>query len=225
MTRSLPLGEGTDYGWAALLSGWLRHQYGRVGRWQVDQIDDAAVAIAVAMTLFVIPGGRDSGGRPVPLMDWATARRLPWGVLLLFGGGFAIAAGFEQSGLSHWCGRQLAALPVKEPLLLIAATCTLLTFLTELTSNTATTQVMLPIVARLSSAVGLHPLLLMLPATISASFAFMLPVGTPPNAIVFGSGRVPMRYMVTSGLLLNLIGIVLVTAAAAWLAAPVLGLG
>jgi len=221
MTRSIPVTDETNYGWASCLAGWLSSEES-AGRFQADRIDDASIAIAVAVLLFIIPASHGENGKRRALMDWTTAQRLPWGILLLFGGGFAIAAGFEYSGLSYWFGRQLEGLDLKSPLLLVIATCTLLTFLTELTSNTATAQVMLPIVARLSSASGLHPLLLMLPATISASFAFMLPVGTPPNAIVFGSGHVPMKAMVRSGLILNFIGIALVTLAVFFLAAPVL---
>lgn len=224
ITRSIPISDGANYGWASLLAQGLRWFGDGEPRIRADQIDDASVAIGIAFLLFIVPGDRDARGRRVPLMDWTTAQRLPWGILLLFGGGFAIAAGFEQSGLSYWLGRQLAGLGLTSPLLLVIAMCALVTFVTELTSNTATAQVMLPIAARLSLAVGVDPLLLMLPATIAASLGFMMPVGTPPNAIVFGSGHVPMKHMVRSGLILNILGIVLVTAAMFLIARPMLGL-
>lgn len=157
-------------------------------------------------------------------MDWETAVRLPWGILLLFGGGFAIAEAFETSGLSHWCGRVFSGLGVSSPLALVLTVCLLVTFLTEITSNTATTQIMLPIVAKVSTALHVHPLLLMLPATISASCAFMLPVATPPNAIVFGTGHVQMGQMVRTGLILNLVGAALITALTFFVVGPVMGI-
>ena len=144
--------------------------------------------------------------------------------MLLFGGGFAIAVGFQASGLSLWCGQAFAELPISNPFVLTLGTCLMITFLTEITSNTATTQVMLPILARVSQAVGVHPLLMMLPATASASCAFMLPVATPPNAIVFGSGKVSMGQMVRTGIMLNLIGVVLVTLLIYLVAKPLLGI-
>ena len=174
-----------------------------------DFIDDGTVAIAIATLLFLIPARAERKGR---LMDWKTASKLHWGIVILFGGGFALAEGFSESGLSSWLGEQLTGLSGFSPVLLVAAVCTILTFLTELTSNTATTQMILPILASLSVAVKVHPLLLMIPATLSASCAFMLPVGTPPNAIVFGTGEVRMQDMMKSGIFLNLIGIIWITA-------------
>jgi len=188
-------------------------------------LHDATVALAVAVLLFLIPGGRDEGARRIPLMDWRTAERLPWGILLLFGGGFAIAEGFEQTGLSAYVGRCLASLSGAPTGLLVLGVCLLLTFLTEVTSNTATTSVMLPVMAAAATTVfQINPLVLMIPATISASCAFMLPVATPPNAIVFGSGRVPMQRMVRSGLILNFAGAVLVTACFYLVVKPALGI-
>jgi sodium-dependent dicarboxylate transporter 2/3/5 len=136
---------------------------------------------------------------------------LPWGILLLFGGGFALAQAFKESGLAEYLAASFSSrvegLP---PVLLVVATCMLLTFLTEVTSNTATTQVMLPVLAGTAIAMGVHPYLLMLPATLSASCAFMLPIATPPNAIVFSSGEVDIGEMVRAGLLLNLVGVVVI---------------
>ncbi|MFH1373931.1 MAG: SLC13 family permease [bacterium] len=171
-------------------------------------IDDGTIAIVIAMLLFIIPSRRKKGER---LMDWATASKLHWGIVILFGGGFALASGFKESGLSGWLGDQLSGLDQFPPVLLVASVSTMLTFLTELTSNTATSEMILPVLGSLSSAIQVNPLLLMIPATLSASCAFMLPVATPPNAIVFGTGEVKMPDMIKTGIILNLIGIVLVT--------------
>ncbi len=228
MTRSIPIGDA-NYGWSGFLEHWLTPTGGRA-RFRADYINDATVALGMAVLLFIIPAGRGAaettGGdrRRKYLMNWETAQRLPWGILLLFGGGFAIAEGFKSSGLSAWCGLEFARIGISNPLLVVLGTCLLMTFLTEITSNTATTQVMLPILARVSSAMGVNPLMLMLPATISASCAFMLPVATPPNAIVFGSGCVEMGRMVRTGLILNLVGVILITAAFYLVAVPSLGI-
>jgi sodium-dependent dicarboxylate transporter 2/3/5 len=173
-----------------------------------DFIDDGTVAIAVAMLLFIIPAKNQSGC----LMNWETATKLHWGIVILFGGGFALAAGFKESGLSAWVADGMAGLASVAPVFQVAGTCTIMTFLTELTSNTATTQIVLPLLASLAVAIKLNPLLLMIPATLSASCAFMMPVATPPNAIVFGSGEIRMADMIKAGLILNLIGVVLITA-------------
>ena len=157
-------------------------------------------------------------------MDWGAASGLPWHIVLLFGGGFALASGFKDSGLSLWFGGQLEGLGALHPLLLIAILCFLLTFLTELTSNTATAEMLLPILAGLSVAVKLNPLLLMVPATLSCSCAFMLPVATPPNAIVFGTERLRISEMARVGLWLNLLGVLLISGAAYFLGEAVLGI-
>ncbi len=162
-------------------------------------IDDGTVAIAGALALFLL---RDQQRRPI--LDQAAFGRLPWGILILLGGGFALATGMQQSGLSAWLGGQLdqlAALPLPMLLVLIAL---LITFITEITSNTAITQVMLPILAAVALGAGLDITLLLMVAAFCASTAFMLPVATPPNAIVFGSERIPMRLMVRTGVMLNL---------------------
>lgn len=184
-------------------------------------LDDGTVAVGVALLLFLIPSRTKPGER---LMDWETAARLPWGIVLLFGGGFALAAGFKESGLSEWLGGQLSALQGAQPVPLLLAICGSLTFLTELSSNTATTEMALPVLGSLAVAIETDPLLLMVPAALSASCAFMLPVATPPNAIVFGSGEVEMGDMIRGGILLNLIGMVLITAAVYFLGPVVLGI-
>jgi sodium-dependent dicarboxylate transporter 2/3/5 len=223
MTRSIPIGN-ENYGWSGLLEKLLARPDGTPSLFQAAFINDATVALGMAVLLFIIPAGRNAAGAPQRLMNWETALRLPWGILLLFGGGFSIAAGFRSSGLSYWCGQAFAGLGLHSPILLVICTCVLMTFLTEITSNTATTEVMLPILAGVSVAMDVSPLMLMLPATISASCAFMLPVATPPNAIVFGSGCVDMRRMVRSGIIINLIGVGLVTATFYLLARPVLNI-
>jgi sodium-dependent dicarboxylate transporter 2/3/5 len=171
-------------------------------------IDDGTVAIVVSLFLFIIPSRSRTGAR---LIDWQTARRLPWGIVILFGGGFALAEGFKDSGLSQFIAQQLHVLQGVSPLVVVLVICLVLTFLTELTSNTATTQIVLPLLAAMALAVEVNPLLLMIPATLSASCAFMLPVATPPNAIVFGSGMVRMPDMMRAGIYLNLIGAVVIT--------------
>jgi sodium-dependent dicarboxylate transporter 2/3/5 len=157
-------------------------------------------------------------------MDWETAVKLNWGIVLLFGGGFALAGGFTEAGLSQWLGGRLAGLAGFPPLVLVLVTCAALTFLTELTSNAATTEMALPVLGALAVAIEVNPLLLMVPATLSASCAFMLPVATPPNAIAFGTGELPMRDMVRAGIWLNLLGIVLITAAIYLLGIAALGI-
>lgn len=173
-------------------------------------LNDGSVAIAMSILLFMIPARADHSTR---IMDWDTAKRLPWNIVLLFGGGFALAKGFEASGLSQWLGTLLEGAGELHPLVLIAAVSLLITFLTELTSNTATAQILLPIIASLALATHIHPLLLMVPATLSCSLAFMLPVATPPNAIIFGSGKLRVADMARIGFILNLIGVLAVSVA------------
>ncbi len=223
VTRTIPIG-GDNYGWSACLQRILGEDGQGPFPFSAAFINDATVALAMAILLFVVPSGSATDAKREPLMDWPTAQKLPWGILLLFGGGFSIAAGFGSSGLSQWCGQAFSELGVENPLYLVSGTCAMMTFLTEVTSNTATTEVMLPILAGGSQSMGVHPLLLMLPAAISASCAFMMPVATPPNAIVFGSGCVSMGRMVRTGIIINLIGIVLVTAVFYLVAVPLLGI-
>ncbi|MFH2055472.1 MAG: SLC13 family permease, partial [bacterium] len=172
-------------------------------------IDDGTVAIFVALLLFIMPARSRRGER---LMDWRTAVKLNWGIVILFGGGFALAAGFKESGLSAWLAQQLTGLAGVPQVGMVASVSTLLTFLTELTSNTATTQIVLPLLASLAKAIRINPLLLMVPATLSASCAFMLPVATPPNAIIFGTGEIKMSDLMRVGIILNLVGVLLITA-------------
>jgi sodium-dependent dicarboxylate transporter 2/3/5 len=171
-------------------------------------INDGTVAIFIALLLFIIPSKSKKGER---LMNWETANKIPWNIVLLFGGGFALAQGFVDSGLSVWFGEQLVGLADVKPIVLTLANVSMMSLLTELTSNVATTEMILPILAGLSTAIEINPLLLMIPATLASSLAFMLPVATPPNAIIFGTNRIKIKDMVKTGILLNITGIIIAT--------------
>ena len=172
-------------------------------------IDDGTVSIAMALTLFMIPAGNQIGGK---LLDWEDAKKIPWGILLLFGGGLAIAKGFSTSGLGAYVADQLQVLlGDSSPLSIVISTVTFITLLTEVASNTGTISLAVPIMASLAQAIEVHPLLLLIPTTLAASCAFMLPVSTPPNAIVYGSGRVPILKMVTAGIFLDVLSVIILT--------------
>ncbi len=168
--------------------------------------NDAIVALIAVVVMFLVPDGR--GGK---LLDWKSAEKVPWGILILFAAGIAIAQAFVESGLSSYIGKQLAVLAGFPPLIIIALIALMVTFLTETTSNTATTILLMPILAPAALAAGIEPSLLMVPAAMSASCAFMLPVATAPNAIVFGSGYISIATMAREGLVLNFIGVVVIT--------------
>ncbi len=163
-------------------------------------IDDGTVAIAAAFTLFIAPVKNG-----LPILSREAFGRLPWGILILFGGGFAMAMGMQRSGLSESIGNQMAFLTTVSPIFMMLGIALTVTFLTEITSNTATTQVILPILAAVAVGSGQDMTLLLVTATLSASCAFMLPVATPPNAIVFGTDRVSMQSMMKAGIKLNLV--------------------
>ena len=182
----------------------------------VPGLSDAGIAVAGALLLFVVPV---SWRRWEWALRWERVERLPWGVLILFGGGLALAQAIQQSGLAAWLGTRMEGLAALPPLLIAAAVVTTVIFLSELASNTSVAAVFLPIVASLAVALGESPLIFSVCTAVAASTAFMLPVGTPPNALVYASGRVTAREMARAGLALNLLFIVLVTAAA-WLLAP-----
>ena len=185
----------------ATVVAWMSRRY-VTNALGIDGISDTTIAIGAVFLLFTVPAGDRAG----TLLEWDDMTKLPWGVLLLFGGGFALAAGITASGLSSWIGGQLAplgALPMFFMLLLIGA---VLIFLTEITSNAATTTTFLPVVAALALELGTPALQLIVPVTLAASFAFMFPVATPPNAIIFGTGRISMQQMIRAGLVLNIIG-------------------
>nr|WP_041601186.1 DASS family sodium-coupled anion symporter [Halobacillus halophilus] len=173
-------------------------------------IDDTIIAMTAAIILFLIPSISKKGDF---ILDWNTAKGLPWGILLLFGAGLAIAAGFQETGLAEWIGNQLTILEGVSLFLILACVIAMVIFLTEITSNTATATMMFPIMASLASALSVHPYSLMIGAGVAASCAFMLPVATPPNAVVFGSGYLRIPDMAKAGFLLNILAIVLATLA------------
>jgi len=192
---SINIGSFTIPGWSQLFAN-------------PSYLNDGTVAIAMAVILFLIPSINQKNQR---ILDWDTASKLPWNIVLLFGGGFALASGFKESGLADYLGMQLQGFGVFHPIIIVIAICLFVTFLTELTSNTATAEMLLPIIGGLAIAIKINPLFLMIPATISCSFAFMLPVATPPNAIIFGTNRLKIGDMARTGLWLNLIGAILIT--------------
>ena len=208
MTRKERLfGADVDiFGWSYYLDNLLRS----VGITPVGHlIDDGTVSVGMALTLFMIPAGKAIGGK---LLSWDDAKKIPWGILLLFGGGLAIAKGFTTSGLSDYIASQLQIwLGNASPFVIVVSTVGIITGLTEVASNTATISLSLPIMASLSQAIEAHPLLLLIPTTVAASCAFMLPVSTPPNAIVYGSGRIPIMKMVIAGIWLDILSVVLLT--------------
>jgi sodium-dependent dicarboxylate transporter 2/3/5 len=172
-------------------------------------VTDASIAMAGALLLFVIPA--DFSKREF-LLDWATAVRLPWDILILFGGGFALAQGFSDSGLTQWIVMQLSVLQGMHMVVLVLVVTLVVIFLTEVTSNTATATLFLPVMGALAEAVDIEPLSLMVPAAVAASYAFMLPVATPPNAIVFSSRYITIPQMARAGLWMNLLASLLITA-------------
>jgi solute carrier family 13 (sodium-dependent dicarboxylate transporter), member 2/3/5 len=211
-------------GWNRIVALWLQ-PWKIPAKESLEFVSDATVGMTISMLMFLIPVERGSNGRTRFLMDWETASQLPWDILLLFGGGFAIAGAFESTKLSEWVGEVFSQVAAGQPVwMLVVLVCFLLTFLTEFTSNVATVNALLPIIAAASVALKIDPRLLMIPVTISASCAFMLPIGTPPNAIVFGTGRIRMGQMARYGLILNLVGVVLATLATFWLMVPQLGI-
>lgn len=217
-------------GWQQLYAGFLSRVLKQPELQQAmaasGAVSDATIAVLMAVLMFAIPSGtRTLDGKVIPLMDWPTANRLPWDMILLFGGGFALAAGFDRSGLSEWLAEQLREGLQDQPAPLVVATvCLVLVLLTELTSNVATVNAVMPALLVLAKPLGMDPRMLLVPAALATSASFMLPVGTPPNAIVFGSGRIPAAQMARHGMLLNLIGVPLLTAATWLIIRPVLGI-
>ena len=192
---NIDIGNFTIPGWSQLFSN-------------PSYFNDGTVAIAMALILFLIPSINEKGKR---ILDWDIAAKLPWNIVILFGGGFALASGFKESGLANFLGQQMQGFGIFHPIIIVIAICLFVTFLTELTSNTATAEMLLPIIGGLAIAIKINPLFLMIPATISCSFAFMLPVATPPNAIIFGTNRVKISEMAKTGVWLNVIGAILIT--------------
>lgn len=205
--QDIQIGTVTIPGWTGFLDS---------GRY----VQDSTVAMVAALALFVLPAPQQ-GSRFV--LDWSGVSRMPWGVLLLFGGGFSLAEAFVRSGLADWIGGLFLHFQSAPTSALVFGTCIVTMAITEMTSNTATATMVLPIVASAAISLGIHPLMLMIPATWSASCAFMLPVSTPPNAIVFGSGQLTIPQMAKTGLLLNIVAAVLITVLMYFVVAPMLG--
>ncbi|MFI8770597.1 SLC13 family permease [Gordonia sp. NPDC062954] len=190
--------------------------------WDEDPpISDTGIAMTAAVLLFLLPSGVTPGVR---LLDWETAVRLPWGVLLLFGGGLALSEQFDSSGLTTWIGDVAARLDAIPVIVLIIVVTAAIIFLTEITSNTATAATFLPVAGGVAMGMGIDPLALTVPVALAATCAFMLPVATPPNAVAYGSGYVTIGQMIRGGVWLNLIGIVLITLAGYTLFAWSLGI-
>lgn len=178
-----------------------------------SSLNDSAIAMFGALLLFLIPA---SSSRSEPLMRWADMSRLPWGVLILFGGGLSLAAAVSSSGLAAWLGESLAGIDMFGTVFIIVIATCLVIFLTELTSNLATAATFLPAIGAIALQLNIDPIMLTVPVTLAASCAFMLPVATPPNAIVFSSGMITIPQMIRAGVLLNLVSIVLLSIVAAW---------
>lgn len=185
----------------------------------IPGLSDAGVGITCGLLLFLIPSGK----RNQALMDWETAENLPWGILLLFGGGLSLASAIDRTGLNVWLGEQVAGLAHWPPGLFLFLVIVVVVLLTEITSNTATSAAFLPVLGAAAIEIGWDPRLLVVPAALAASCAFMLPVATPPNAIVYGSGQVSMRQMARAGIWVNLIMTVLIFVVTMWLLPTALG--
>jgi sodium-dependent dicarboxylate transporter 2/3/5 len=184
-------------------------------------LNDTAIAIAAGIAMFILPGR----GRTEMVLTWKDAEDgLPWGVLLLFGGGLSLAGSVAASGLDSWFGKQVVGLGALPIILLVAAVTAIVLFLTEVTSNTATAATFIPVLGGVAAGIGADPMTLLIPAALAATCAFMLPVGTPPNAIVFATGAVTIAQMARGGVVLNIVGIVLITAVCYLLGGLALGL-
>lgn len=185
----------------------------------IKGLSDAGIAMAIALAAFIIPAGSSKGA----LVGWEDTQKLPWGVLILFGGGLALAGAMTASGLTEWIGKSLAPLGAVNVAILVIAATALVIFLTELTSNLATTATFLPVMAAVAVETGQDPLIFVVPVTLAASCAFMLPVATPPNAIVFSSGSVSIPRMMRAGVLLNLVGVAVLAIISIYLVPLVFG--
>ena len=175
----------------------------------IPNLDDSIIALISGISLFLFQANNQEG-KNEKIMNWEDAVKLPWGILLLFGGGLAIAQGFQSSGLANWIAENLTQLNGSSLFIILLVVITAVNFLTEITSNLATTAMLLPILAPTAVILGVHPYLLMVGATLAASCAFMLPVATPPNAVVFGSNYLKISDMVRVGILMNFISIIII---------------
>ena len=206
--KNIDLGIVTIPGWSSLLG-------------LENFVNDSTVAMFVALLLFITPVNLKKGEF---LLDWEWAKRIPWGILILFGGGIALASSVKSSGLSQWIGEGVGILSELPVILMVLGVCLIITFLTEITSNTAISTVFMPIMGAIAVTMGISPLLFMIPVALSASCAFMLPVATPPNAIVFSSGKITVPQMARTGIGLNFLGVILITLAIYLLAIPIFGI-
>lgn len=173
-------------------------------------VDDTSVAVLAAIAMFVIPGSKDDRA---PLLEWSATRDVPWGVLLLFGGGLSLSAQFTETGLSKWIGESVSALSGLPDIVLVGAAALVVVLLTELTSNTATAAAFFPIMGAIAVGAGVDPLVMTIAVTFAVSCAFMLPVATPSNAVAFATGDLPIRHMIRAGIWLNLAGFVVLLVA------------
>lgn len=204
----------------AVAGAWILRELVLVRIPGLERLSDMHIAIAGALALFLLPSG--DPGRP-RLLDWASAERIPWGIVILFGGGLSVAAAMDSTGLSDWLGVAMQGLQGYEPLLILVVLILITLIATEMMSNVATLSAMLPIVAALAAALEINPLLLVFPVTLTASLGFMLPIATAANAIAFSTGLPSLRTMLWKGLILNLAGVVAIVAVNALLAETVLG--
>jgi sodium-dependent dicarboxylate transporter 2/3/5 len=186
--------------------GWITRELVLVRLPGLERLSDMGIAVMGALLLFLLPSGAGAG-RPPRLLDWAAAERIPWGIVILFGGGLSLASAMETSGLSDWLAGALGGLRGLDLLLILAALLLVTLVATEAMSNVATLTAMLPIVAAFAAAMGVNPLLLVFPVSIAASLGFMLPIATGPNAIAYATGQAPMRTMLRTGFWLNLAGV------------------
>ena len=184
---------------------WITREFLWLGI--MPDLKDGMIAVLATGILFAMPTSKKHGSR---ILEWKDSKEIPWGILLLFGGGLAIAAGFRQTGLSEWIGTQLTVLDGFHMIIIITLSTLLVLALTEITSNTATATMILPVLAALALALNIHPFALMVPAAMAANCAFMLPVGTPPNAIIFGTGKIKIVEMVRVGFFINLFALFLI---------------
>ncbi len=184
-------------------------------------LSDAGIALLAAMALFIIPVDL---GRREYVMDWETCKELPWGILLLFGGGLSLAAAIDANGVGAFIGYQFSGVYGVSAILMILLVASVIIFMTELSSNLATTATMIPILAAVAPVMGIHPYTLIIPAAIAASCAFMMPVATAPNAIVFSSGQISVPQMCRAGVLLNIVGVLIITFCTYFIALPLLGI-
>jgi len=187
----------------------------------IPGLSDAGIAITAGVVLFIIPNGKKSGGM---LLQWNNLRDLPWGILILFGGGLSLASAISSTGLAAWIGQGVSGLNALPIIILLLLVILIVVFLTEITSNTATAAAFIPILASSAVGIGQNPFLFVIPAAIAASCAFMLPVATPPNAIIYGSGKVSIPQMAKAGIWLNIIVSLILSIACYTLFAYVFGI-